>query len=418
MKRAALVLATVMAAPAWLAAQTTVDQKRPAAPDGAVSIENMAGSVKVTGWDKAEVQVRGTVGEGGELSFKGGAKRTHIEIEADHNPMGIKSDLEVFVPAGSSVEIEGFQATISVTGVLGSVTAETVNGSITQLGAAKHVELQSVNGDIDTSKGSGRIKAEAVNGSVMVRDCSGDLEASTVHGKLHVIGGSYERAEIESVAGLVRFDAALSSRATLSIETVSGRRGAAAARDRVGGVPGVELQRPDHQRARPRGREAQQVDAADGARLHAPARAARGSRSRRSRAPSASASGRSRPYHRTNGREQMKRATILLAFALAVAPALAVAAQEEFHWTGKVAAGQAIEIKGVNGGITATGAAGGEVEVTAVKKGRKSDPTQVKVEVVEHAGGVTICAVYPSSGAPNECAPGKGGRMQRDATTT
>ncbi len=222
MKRAALVLATVMAAPAWLAAQTTVDQKRPAAPDGAVSIENMSGSVKVTGWDKAEVQVKGTVGEGGELSLEGGAKRIHIEIEADHNPMGIKSDLEVFVPAGSSVDIEGFQATISVTGVVGSVTAETVNGSITQLGAAKHVELQSVNGDIDTSKGSGRIKAEAVNGTVMVRDCSGDLEASTVHGKLHVIGGSYERAEIESVAGPVRFDAALASRAALSIETVSG----------------------------------------------------------------------------------------------------------------------------------------------------------------------------------------------------
>jgi DUF4097 and DUF4098 domain-containing protein YvlB len=33
------------------------------------------------------------------------------------------------------------------------------------------------------------------------------------------------------------------------------------------------------------------------------------------------------------------------------------------------------------------------------------------VEVVEHAGGVTICAVYPSGGAPNECKPGEGGRM-------
>jgi DUF4097 and DUF4098 domain-containing protein YvlB len=221
MKPAAVVLATVLLAPVSLAAQTTVDQKRPAAPDGAVSIENMAGSVKVTGWDKAEVQVRGTVGEGGELSFEGSGKRTHIEIEADHNPMGIKSDLEVFVPAGSSVDIEGFQATISVTGVVGSVTAETVNGSITQAGAAKHVELQSVNGDVEASKATGRIKAEAVNGSVVVRDASGDLEASTVHGKLHVIGGSYDRAEIESVAGTVRFEAALTSRAALSIETVS-----------------------------------------------------------------------------------------------------------------------------------------------------------------------------------------------------
>ncbi len=222
MKRAALVLATVLAAPAWLAAQTTVDQKRPASPDGAVSIENMAGSVKVTGWDKAEVQVKGSIGGGGELRFDVSGKRTHIEIESDHNPMGLKSDLEVFVPAGSSVDIEGFQATISVTGVTGSVRAETVNGSITQAGAAKHVELQSVNGEIEVAKAAGRIKAEAVNGTVTVRDASGELEASTVHGKLHVSGGSYERAEIESVAGTVRFEAALDARATLSIETVSG----------------------------------------------------------------------------------------------------------------------------------------------------------------------------------------------------
>ena len=107
----------------------------------------------------------------------------------------------------------------------------------------------------------------------------------------------------------------------------------------------------------------------------------------------------------------MKRRTILAAVAAAAFAVPALAAQEDFHWTGKVAPGAAVEIKGVNGGIVATGAAGGDVEVTAVKKGRKSDPAQVNVEVVEHAGGVTICAVYPSNGAPNECKPGEGGRM-------
>ena len=38
----------------------------------------------------------------------------------------------------------------------------------------------------------------------------------------------------------------------------------------------------------------------------------------------------------------MKRATILAAFVVAAAPTLAAAGQEEFHWAGKVAAGQAI----------------------------------------------------------------------------
>jgi DUF4097 and DUF4098 domain-containing protein YvlB len=106
----------------------------------------------------------------------------------------------------------------------------------------------------------------------------------------------------------------------------------------------------------------------------------------------------------------MIRRTILAVVAAALAVP-AVASQEDFHWTGKVAAGAAVEIKGVNGGIVATGAPGGDVEVTAVKKGRKSDPAEVKIDVVEHAGGVTICAVYPSTGAPNECQPGAGGRM-------
>lgn len=223
MKRAAIVLAAVLAGPAWLAAQTPVDQKRPAAPDAKVSIENMSGSVKVTGWDRAEVQVKGTLGAGAELRFDGPEKALDIAVEAEHgNPMKIKSDLEVFVPAGSSVSVEGVQATISVTGVTGSVSAETVNGTITQSGAARSVELESVNGSIELAKASGRIKAEAVNGSVSVRDASGELEASAVNGKVLVTGGSFDRAKLESVAGNVRFEAGLSARATLSVESVSG----------------------------------------------------------------------------------------------------------------------------------------------------------------------------------------------------
>ena len=222
MKRAALVLAAVLA-PAWVAAQTPVDEKRPASPNAKVSIENMSGSVKVTGWAQGEVQVKGTVGDGGELSFDGTDKELHVEVEAEHgNPMGIKSDLEVFVPAGAAVSIEGFQATIAIAGVTGSVSAETVNGTITQTGSAKSVELQSVNGAIEVTKAGGRIHAEAVNAPVTIRDASGDLEASTVNGKLVVTGGSFERAHLETVAGPVRFEAGLSPRATLGVESVSG----------------------------------------------------------------------------------------------------------------------------------------------------------------------------------------------------
>jgi len=88
----------------------------------------------------------------------------------------------------------------------------------------------------------------------------------------------------------------------------------------------------------------------------------------------------------------------------------------EFRWHGALAAGKTIEIVGVNGSIDASGG-GSEVEVVAVKRGRRSDPAEVRIKVVEHADGVTICALYPPGRdrEENECRPGgKGHNSTRD----
>lgn len=94
-------------------------------------------------------------------------------------------------------------------------------------------------------------------------------------------------------------------------------------------------------------------------------------------------------------------------------PLAAPRAQEKWEWQGRIERGKAIEIKGINGEIHAEPASGNQVEVVAYKRGRKSDPASVDVVAVEHQGGVTICAVYPSKPGerPNECAPGGRGRM-------
>jgi hypothetical protein len=95
---------------------------------------------------------------------------------------------------------------------------------------------------------------------------------------------------------------------------------------------------------------------------------------------------------------------------------------DEFRWTGRIAQGKAIEIKGVNGDIEAVAASGNDVEVVARKHARRSDPASVSVMVVEHDGGVTICSMYPTptrsyrrqsqrDDGPNQCLPGGEGRM-------
>lgn len=81
---------------------------------------------------------------------------------------------------------------------------------------------------------------------------------------------------------------------------------------------------------------------------------------------------------------------------------------DDWSWRGAIAAGKTLEIRGISGSIRAEPATGAAVEVTAEKHGRRSDPASVRIEVVEHGDGVTICAVYP--GDDNECRPG-GGHM-------
>jgi len=85
----------------------------------------------------------------------------------------------------------------------------------------------------------------------------------------------------------------------------------------------------------------------------------------------------------------------------------------DFDWHGRLNSGQTIEIKGVNGTVRAERASGGEVEVSAIKIGRRSDPRAVQITAVNHPGGITLCAVYPSDdfGRGNDCRPGSGGHM-------
>lgn len=101
-----------------------------------------------------------------------------------------------------------------------------------------------------------------------------------------------------------------------------------------------------------------------------------------------------------------------------------VAQDSDFSWRKRMSAGQTLEVKGVNGDVRAVLADGDEAEVTATKRSRRSDPDEVEIKVVEHADGVTICAVYPTpsrSRNENECAPGDEGHMStenNDVTVT
>jgi hypothetical protein len=109
---------------------------------------------------------------------------------------------------------------------------------------------------------------------------------------------------------------------------------------------------------------------------------------------------------------------ILLALMLISATAGSAAAQAgDFQWSGTVAPGKTIEVRGVNGDVRAVASDGSSARVEATRHARRSDPEGVRIEVVEHDGGITICAVYPTpegSRSQNGCRPGGGSNNVQD----
>lgn len=99
-------------------------------------------------------------------------------------------------------------------------------------------------------------------------------------------------------------------------------------------------------------------------------------------------------------------------------PLRTAAIQEEMRWQAWLPAGQTVEINNVRGDVRAEETSGEEIEVVALKRGA-GDPARVSIEVVEHKGGVTICAVYPNASGehPFDCRPSHGGGFRVAATS-
>lgn len=78
---------------------------------------------------------------------------------------------------------------------------------------------------------------------------------------------------------------------------------------------------------------------------------------------------------------------------------------DRWSWHGSIAAGKTVEIRNINGSVSAEPAAGAEVEVTAIKRaGRRGEPRDVQIRAEEAEGGVRICVIYPGRNFEDGCA--------------
>lgn len=211
---------------AW--AEKPVHEISAAAPGGTVEVSNIAGSIVVEGWNRAEVELTGTLADSIErVEFEVVGDRTTIEVKypknskySEHKHSG-EADLKVMVPTGSTVEVEGISAEISVSGVDGDLDLESVSGDVKVFGTPAAIDAASVSGDVQVDLAADEVELASVSGNVLVREVRGDLEAATVSGDIIVESGLLLGGEFETVSGEITIEVAL-DRGDIDMESMSG----------------------------------------------------------------------------------------------------------------------------------------------------------------------------------------------------
>ena len=213
----AALVGLVAALPAPAAARD-VDKTVQADKDGLVIVENIAGSIRVEGWDRAEVKITGTLGDDVEdLEVKAGGNKTRIKVEYPRKRGNIDAgaDLVIMAPRGSSLEIECVSAPITVVGMAGDV------------------EAASISGDVEIGTEGRRVEAETISGTLTVAAARAEeVSVHSISGRLRAGGG---RADVEARSVSAAIDLTFEAFTGLSVESISGDVTASGALDGDGG---------------------------------------------------------------------------------------------------------------------------------------------------------------------------------------
>lgn len=200
----ALALLLLAATPA-LAGRTSIDETRKVDGDARIRVENLAGSITVTGWDRDEVQIRGELDEKAEeLRISGDGDALSIEVKYPKKKnLNIRegSELVLRVPRDASLELEGVSCDVEVRDVRGAIASSTVSGDVTIHGDNAGVEVASVSGEVTIEGDAPEVSVESVSGTVEVRGVKKRLEISLVSGDADVEAGKLEELRYNAVSG-------------------------------------------------------------------------------------------------------------------------------------------------------------------------------------------------------------------------
>ena len=219
-------LAVATALPATAA--TPINQARPLDARGRVEIENLKGKVEVVAWERPEVKLGGTLGDGVEkLSVEGDGRVLRIKVQYPARDRNAEpTHLIVQMPILADLEVETVSADISVSGMASrELDLESVSGDIVANGAPRRSSVSSVSGDIRLAMNSPSLRVETVSGQLTAQGrLNGEIALESVSGdvRLNTLGERVRKLVADSVSGDMDLNLALADEGEIRMESVSG----------------------------------------------------------------------------------------------------------------------------------------------------------------------------------------------------
>ena len=249
-------------------AATPSNETRPLSPTGKVEIENLKGRIDVRVWDRPEVKIEGSLGDGVErLAIEGDRSKLAVRVKYPKR-FGMTgnntepTELRLTVPRRANLGIEAVSADIDVQGTAaGKLSVDAVSGDVIVIGAPQKAEVNTVSGNQQLTINTGDAAVDTVSGDIALRGrFDGEVEFNSVSGDITIVNNRenpVRKLSGSSVSGDMTLSTALARGGEIAVDTLSGELRLTLPRDvsaTVTGesfsgdlrVSGAQVQRPKH----------------------------------------------------------------------------------------------------------------------------------------------------------------------------
>jgi DUF4097 and DUF4098 domain-containing protein YvlB len=215
-------------------ADTPISLEHTATPTAHIQIRNVKGAVRVTAWDRNQVEVTGRLGDGSKpLAITGGDSDLAIKVEPQGGKSGwfswnsdntmSPSTLEVHVPRAATLDVGVVSATVTIDGLEGGkIAADTVSGRVQVNARTPSLDVQSVSGSIELAGHADSAELQTVSGDILAPSLGNHAALQTVSGRIQATGGPWRKVEVSTVSGDLQLAGDLAPEGTIDIDSMSG----------------------------------------------------------------------------------------------------------------------------------------------------------------------------------------------------